>query len=79
MDDKTYLRNIGNALTQSINQFQPEFLIYNAGTDILEGDPLGNTSITPEGIIKRDELVFERCLERSGRLIPVVMIMSGGY
>jgi histone deacetylase 11 len=35
--------------------FQPEFVIYNAGTDILENDPLGRMNISPQGIIRRDE------------------------
>jgi acetoin utilization deacetylase AcuC-like enzyme len=30
----------------SIKSFKPEFVIYNAGTDILVGDPLGDLSIT---------------------------------
>lgn len=38
-------------LEKDLDSFQPEFVIYNAGTDILQGDPLGNLSITPEGII----------------------------
>ena len=51
-------------------------MIYNAGTDCLEGDPLGNLSLTADGIIKRDEAVFRMCLKNE---IPVVMILSGGY
>ena len=45
-------------LERSFNAFSPDILIYNAGTDILDGDPLGCLSITPEGIIERDEIVF---------------------
>lgn len=29
-----------------IASFQPNFILYNAGTDCLIGDPLGNLSIT---------------------------------
>lgn len=37
-----------------MNRFSPEFVIYNAGTDILEGDRLGELNITAEGILARD-------------------------
>ena len=51
-------------------------VVYNAGTDILDGDPLGACSISPEGIIRRDEKMIGMCLSRK---IPVVMVLSGGY
>ena len=40
------------------------------------GDPLGCLSISPEGIIKRDEIMFNICLTQK---VPIVMILSGGY
>lgn len=76
--DVTYLDNITIGLIEAITEFNPEFIIYNAGTDILAGDPLGALMISPEAIIKRDEIVFELCL-KGDRVIPVVMLMSGGY
>ena len=45
-------------MEKSFSAFTPDVLIYNAGTDVLDGDPLGCLSITPEGIIERDEIVF---------------------
>lgn len=51
-------------------------MIYNAGTDILEGDPLGRLHISARGIIKRDEYVIGLCLKKK---VPVVMLLSGGY
>lgn len=50
--------------------------MYNAGTDILKGDPLGYLSISPQGIIIRDEIVFKKARQRG---IPIVMLTSGGY
>jgi histone deacetylase 11 len=47
-DDKVYLRLLHINLEKSLNEFQPDFVVYNAGTDILQGDPLGNLDITPE-------------------------------
>ena len=42
----------------------------------MEEDPLGGMSITPEGIIKRDELVFSFAFEYK---VPILMVLSGGY
>ena len=42
----------------------------------MENDPLGHLNITEEGILKRDELMFDICLKNN---IPIVMLMSGGY
>ena len=44
------LRHVNGAL----NEFQPDIIVYNAGTDILQGDPLGCLSITPEVPFDRD-------------------------
>ena len=40
-------------------------------------DPLGGLSISPQGIMARDAMVFDHCLSRNK--VPVVMLMSGGY
>jgi histone deacetylase 11 len=56
--------------------FNPDFVIYNAGTDILDGDPLGRLHISDEAIIERDDLIIDMCVKNSK---PVVMLLSGGY
>ena len=50
-------------------------LSFNAGTDILEGDPLGGMNISRQGVVERDEVVVGMCVRRR---VPVVMLMSGG-
>ena len=77
--DDEYMEKLDECLKAAIDDFQPEFLIYNAGTDCLLGDPLGRLGITADGIVRRDEMVFDYCLQKSGYVIPVLMIMSGGY
>jgi histone deacetylase 11 len=42
----------------------------------MKGDPLGQLNISPEGVIKRDELMFKMALDRK---VPIVMVLSGGY
>ncbi|XP_010421468.1 PREDICTED: histone deacetylase 2-like isoform X2 [Camelina sativa] len=71
-----YLRKLDDALEVASRNFQPELVIYNAGTDILDGDPLGRLKISPDGITSRDEKVFRFAREKN---IPLVMLTSGGY
>eukprot|EP01116_Phalansterium_solitarium_P021062 TRINITY_DN6419_c0_g1_i1.p2 TRINITY_DN6419_c0_g1~~TRINITY_DN6419_c0_g1_i1.p2 ORF type:complete len:358 (+),score=95.54 TRINITY_DN6419_c0_g1_i1:208-1281(+) len=75
--DSTYLSRLRDALIElDALQLAPDVLIYNAGTDILDGDPLGRLNISPEGVIARDEIVFGHAVERR---LPIVMLLSGGY
>jgi len=75
-EDKEYLELLQLNLVRCFKQFDPDIIYYNAGTDLLEGDPLGHLSISEQGVIKRDELVFQQALSRT---IPIVMVLSGGY
>ncbi|CAG2220960.1 HDAC11 [Mytilus edulis] len=88
-DEKVYIMDVYNRgiypqdgfakskhLEGALNEFTPDVVVYNAGTDILEGDPLGNLSITAQGIIDRDHLVFSKV---RSRCIPILMVTSGGY
>ncbi|XP_031284538.1 histone deacetylase 2 [Pistacia vera] len=71
-----YLKKLDDALEVAGRKFDPELVVYNAGTDILDGDPLGRLKISPEGIAARDEKVFRFARSRN---IPIVMLTSGGY
>ena len=74
--DREYLSRVTQALDKAFEDFQPDMVIYAAGTDILVGDPLGAMDISAEGVQTRDVLVFEKARARD---IPVVMLLSGGY
>lgn len=63
-------------MAAALNDFKADLIMYNAGTDILINDPLGRLSITADGIIRRDEIVFDEAKRRN---IPIVMVTSGGY
>ncbi|XP_020960918.1 histone deacetylase 2 isoform X2 [Arachis ipaensis] len=71
-----YLQKLDEALEVAGRSFDPELIVYNAGTDILDGDPLGRLKISPDGITLRDEKVFRFAREKN---IPIVMLTSGGY
>ncbi|XP_035442927.1 histone deacetylase 11 [Spodoptera frugiperda] len=76
VEDMEYMLKLRQNLKEALKEFKPDILIYNAGTDILDSDPLGHLRISEFGIVKRDEFVFEMCKARS---IPIVMLTSGGY
>jgi hypothetical protein len=40
-----------------------------------QGDPLGRLRVTPAGVARRDELVWEACRAAGS---PVLMLLSGG-
>ncbi|CAH9125440.1 unnamed protein product [Cuscuta epithymum] len=75
-ETEAYLSKLDEALEVAQHRFNPELIVYNAGTDILEGDPLGRLKISPEGIAARDERIFRFS---RGRNIPLLMLTSGGY
>jgi histone deacetylase 11 len=50
--------------------------VYNAGTDVFEGDALGGLRVSASDVVARDLYVFEQLRARG---IPVVMLLSGGY
>lgn len=74
--DEEYLSKLKQALDKSFSEFKPQFVLYNAGTDILKGDPLGGMAVSKEAVVRRDEMVFERAQQVSA---PICMVLSGGY
>jgi len=74
--EQEYLSIVKEAIPQAIESVQPDIIMYNAGTDIYEKDPLGKMHITREGIIQRDAFVFGQSRENA---IPILMVLSGGY
>ena len=74
--DSQYLDMIKICLGRMEREFTPDFILYHACTDILEGDTIGELNISSQGAIRGDELVFEYAL---GRKIPILMLIGGGY
>eukprot|EP01017_Pseudomicrothorax_dubius_P031063 TRINITY_DN3927_c0_g1_i2.p1 TRINITY_DN3927_c0_g1~~TRINITY_DN3927_c0_g1_i2.p1 ORF type:complete len:265 (+),score=59.16 TRINITY_DN3927_c0_g1_i2:73-795(+) len=75
-EDQEFLAKLRRGLGDALSEFTPSFLIYNAGTDCMQNDPLGNLELSPAGIVERDQIVFEMALSRN---IPILMVLSGGY
>ncbi|KAM9098902.1 histone deacetylase 11 isoform X1 [Sarcophilus harrisii] len=74
--DREYLQKVTQHVEEALKEHKPDVVIYNAGTDVLEGDPLGGLSVSARGIVKRDELVFQAARKHN---IPILMVTSGGY
>lgn len=74
--DEVYLELVETYLKQSIKSFQPEFLFYQCGVDILATDKLGRLSVSSEGCKERDRIVFETAIKNH---LPICCAMGGGY
>lgn len=76
MEDAGYLRILRETLPRIADTFQPDFVFFQSGVDILASDKLGRLNISREGCRERDRIVFNFC--KNNRL-PVVASMGGGY
>ncbi len=77
--DDDYLDLLHNQLPgflDSVGRQPIGLAIYNAGTDIFAGDPLGGLNISAAAILQRDLFVVRQLRQRG---IPTVMVLSGGY
>ncbi|MEM1000482.1 MAG: histone deacetylase [Bacteroidota bacterium] len=74
--DLPYLKLLQKELPKAITAERPDLIIYNAGSDIYENDPLGQLKVSAAGIVVRDETVFQ--LARHHK-IPILKVLSGGY
>ena len=75
-NDDEYLKVLRETIPKVIDQFEPEFIFYLSGVDVLENDKLGRLSLTINGCKERDRFILEICKNNS---IPVQVSMGGGY
>ena len=71
-----YLGVLRQHLPAVFNEADPDIVFLQAGVDVLDGDPLAEFRISPEGVVMRDALVFAEAVRRKA---PVVMVLGGGY
>lgn len=76
MTDKPYLKILEWNLNEIADAFEPDFIFFQSGVDILFSDKLGRLGLSPEGCLQRDRFVFEFCKKNT---IPVAVSMGGGY
>ena len=76
VSDAEYLRKLEEALLPSVEEFQPNLIMYVSGADAYMEDQLGGLLVTFDGLARRDRLVFETAQKRG---IPVCAVLAGGY
>ena len=59
-----------------VDLFEPDFMFYLAGVDVLKTDKLGRLGLSIEGCKARDRFVLTLCKDKN---IPVQVSMGGGY
>ena len=75
-NDAFYLKKLKEIIPRVINNFQPDFIYYLAGVDVLKNDKLGRLSLTIKGCLERDRFILNNCKKNN---IPVQVSMGGGY
>lgn len=74
--DEAYLEMLDWLLPQTLKDFSPDLVFYNAGVDPHEHDRLGRLSLTDDGLRQRDRRVFTFFRDRG---VPVTAVIGGGY
>ena len=74
--DALYLERLSQELEGLFKEVKPDFVLYQAGVDVLETDQLGKLSLSKGGCLQRDQLVLQYCRNAD---VPVVLTMGGGY
>ena len=75
-NDEKYLKILKETIPKVIDEFNPDFIFYLSGVDVLENDKLGRLSLTINGCRERDRFILDICKKNS---IPVQVSMGGGY
>ena len=74
--DKEYLNKISYEIPKLIEVFEPDFIFYLSGVDIIENDKLGRLSVSINGCKQRDKYILNYCKLNK---IPLQISMGGGY
>ena len=74
--DDSYLASLQDGLCHAFSASQPGLVIYLAGADPYEDDRLGRLSLSKDGLVRRDRLLFSMCADLE---VPVATVMAGGY
>lgn len=74
--DAEYLERLRAALAPALAAHRPQLVLYAAGADPYFRDQLGGLSLTMEGLMARDRMVFAAALMEH---VPVAVTFAGGY
>ena len=76
ISDEAYLQLLEQHLKEIHQKFEPQFIFYLSGVDILESDKLGKLNLSIQTCKRRDTLVLSYAKHHQ---IPVQISMGGGY
>lgn len=71
-----YLSTLEEVLPKAIDDFSPDLIVYNAGSDVLLSDPLSTFRLSVQDMNDRDLFVVKQARKRK---IPIAMVLAGGY
>ncbi len=74
--DKDYLRLLEKNLIEILETFDPDFVFFQSGVDVLSTDKLGRLGLSMQGCRQRDQMVAEFTHSLG---LPIVCTMGGGY
>jgi acetoin utilization deacetylase AcuC-like enzyme len=74
--DDEYMAVVSAALRESMEEFKPQLVIYDAGVDVTENDSLGHLCMTVEGLYRRERMVLDTVI---GAGVPLAGVVGGGY
>jgi len=75
VEDEEYLHRLDEVLPAAFGS-RPDIVFYQSGVDPLASDSLGRLSLTPQGLIERDRMVFKAARRFAA---PFVLTSGGGY
>lgn len=76
LDDDGYMAVLTRHLPQVLDEFAPDFVLYQAGVDPHAEDKLGRLALSDDGLIARDRFVIGTVRQRG---LPVASALGGGY
>ena len=76
VDDDAYLAVIAADVPQLLRTHAPGAVLYQAGTDVLEGDRFGRLALSLDGVEARDGFVARACFAGG---VPLTYVLGGGY
>ncbi len=74
--DEVYLQLLEQHLKEIHQKFEPQFIFYLSGVDILKSDKLGKLNLSIQACKRRDALVLSYAKHYQ---IPIQISMGGGY
>ena len=74
--DDEYLEALRPSLARAFDSCEPKLVIFQAGVDALSEDSFGRLALTRQGLIRRNNLVYDHCIARGCKLL---ICMGGGY